>query len=205
MAKRESLSLCLKEMLIMRLQLPNHTLLRLRIIYLFFLTCCPVLSYSQVPDQPLQKSIPTLDRLPAIIKAEVISIQDGDTIELKFIFSGNKAGRRSGKPLRIRLLHIDCPERGAQFYKVARQFTSQKSFRQVVQVKHTGQFDRYGRLLGEVLLPDGKTLNKELVRNGYAVHFKKYSSSQEYANLENKAKKQKLGIWSVSPFNLGKL
>lgn len=192
-------------MLIMRLQLPNHTLRRLRIIYFFFLTCCPVLSYSQVRDQPLQKSIPTLDRLPAIIKAEVISIQDGDTIELKFIFSGNKAGRRSGKPLRIRLLHIDCPERGAQFYKVARQFTSQKSFRQVVQVKHTGQFDRYGRLLGEVLLPDGKTLNKELVRNGYAVHFKKYSSSQEYANLENKAKKQKLGIWSVSPFSLGKL
>lgn len=145
------------------------------------------------------------DQLPNPLKAEVIGIQDGDTIELKYIFTGNKAGRRSGKPIRIRLLHVNCPERGGPFYKVAKQYTSQRCFRQIVQIRHQGKFDRYGRLLGEVILPGGKFLNKELVKNGYAVHFKKYSSSTEYANLEISAKKQKLGIWSLPLSQFGKL
>jgi micrococcal nuclease len=189
----------------MRLKLHNKTIFRIRPFYIFLLICSPLLLCGQNRGQPLPKGIRTSDKLPQIIKAEVIGIQDGDTVELKFIFSGNKAGRRSGKPLRIRLLHIDCPERGAPFYKVAKQFTAQKCFRQTVQVTHASQFDRYGRLLGEVVLPGGKILNKELVKNGYAVHFKKYSASVEYADLEIKAKKQKLGIWAMSPLSLGKL
>jgi len=152
-------------------------------------------------SQIAQKS----DQLPNPLKAEVIGIQDGDTIELKYIFTGNKAGRRSGKPLRIRLLHINCPERGASFYKVAKQYTSQKCFRQNVQIRHEGKFDKYGRLLGEVILLGGKILNKELVKNGYAVHFKKYSTNTEYANLEITAKKQKLGIWGLPLSQFGKL
>lgn len=143
--------------------------------------------------------------MPSIVKAEVIGIQDGDTIELKFIFDGKKAGHRQGKPLRIRLLHVNCPERGKPYYKVAKQFTSEKSFRKHVQIRHAGNFDRYGRLLGEVILPDGKFLNKELVKVGYAVHFKKYSNSTEYAKLEIQAQKKKIGIWSTDPITLGKL
>jgi micrococcal nuclease len=170
---------------------------RLRIAYLLFLFLLPAIFSFQ--------SIPTTDRLDNPLKAEVISIQDGDTIELKFIFTGSKAGHRMGKPLRIRLLHVNCPERGEQFYKVAKQFTSQQCFRQIVKVTHEGKFDKYGRLLGEVILPGGKILNKELVKNGYAVHFKKYSTSVEYANLENMARKQKLGIWSLNAWHFGKL
>jgi micrococcal nuclease len=152
-----------------------------------------------------KQPIPKSDVLPAVIWAEVIGIQDGDTIELKFVFTGKKAGRRMGMPLRIRLLHVNCPERGKPFYKVAKQFTSDKCFRKKVQIRHAGNFDRYGRLLGEVILPDGKILNKELVKVGYAVHFKKYSTSTEYSNLEIQAQKKKIGIWSFDQVNLGKL
>ena len=142
-----------------------------------------------------QTFAPQSSDLPNPLRAEVIAIQDGDTIELKYIYSGKKAGRRIGKPLRIRFLHINCPERGRPFYNTAKQLTSKSCFRQQIQVKHKGEFDKYGRLLGEIILSDGRNLNQELVKKGLAVHFKKYSSDAEYARLENKAKKQKIGIW----------
>jgi micrococcal nuclease len=181
---------------------------RLLVHYIFALILLPGLSsltQKKTTQEQVRSGIVTSDVLPAVINAEVIGIQDGDTIELKFIFTGKKAGHRTGKPLRIRLLHINCPERGKPFYKNAKQFTSDKCFRKKVKIRHAGNFDRYGRLLGEVVLPDGQVLNKQLVKAGYAVHYKKYSSSLEYSNLEIQAKNKKLGIWSIAQVNLGKL
>ncbi|CAG4989613.1 hypothetical protein DYBT9275_00327 [Dyadobacter sp. CECT 9275] len=172
-----------------------------RILFFAFLTFNLPFLAEPAFAQPVTKT----DQLPNPLAAEVIGIQDGDTIELKFIFSGKKAGQRLGKPLRIRFTHINCPERGQPYYKVAKQYTSQKCFHKTVKIRHKGEFDRYGRLLGEVILPDGEVLNKSLVKNGYAVHYKKYSSDQEYANLEILAKKRKIGIWSQQPLNLGGL
>jgi endonuclease YncB( thermonuclease family) len=49
----------------------------------------------------------------------------------------------------------------------AEQFTSDLAFqRDVTVVVHTT--DRYGRLVGEVLLPDGRSLNQELVKASMA-------------------------------------
>ena len=78
-------------------------------------------------------------------------------------------------------------------------------FRTLVKIKHRGEFDKYGRLIGEVILANGENLNKSLVRNGLAVHYKKYSSDQAYADLENTAKANKVGIWSQETLNLGRL
>ena len=173
----------------------------------FFLILLLVLSsYGQNNSAYSQQSfLQKNDTLENPLRAEVVGIQDGDTIELKYIYSGKKAGRRMGKPLRIRLLHVNSPERGRPFYNVAKQYTSKKCFRRIVRIKHAGNFDKYGRLLGEVVLPDGSVLNKELVKNGLAVHYKKYSKSVEYANLEAYAKKKKLGIWSHEGIFLGQL
>ncbi|PWJ57549.1 endonuclease YncB(thermonuclease family) [Dyadobacter jejuensis] len=150
------------------------------------------------------QAIPKTDKVPNPLKAEVIAIQDGDTIELKLIYTGKGAGQRTGKPIRIRFLHINCPERGRPYYNVAKQLVADRCFRQTVEIRHKGEFDRYGRLLGEVVLKNGEVLNKTLVENGLAVHFKKYSSDQEYAALEKKAQQQKIGIWNPSTVNLGK-
>ncbi|MCE7071844.1 thermonuclease family protein [Dyadobacter sp. CY327] len=180
---------------------------RVRFNVLIALTCLLTLSsFSDNNAIRLQNgSIQQHYDLPNPLKAEVIAIQDGDTIELKFLYARKKAGQRMGKPIRIRLLHVNCPERGRPYYKVAKQYTSQQCFRKTVQIRHAGNFDKYGRLLGEVVLPNGRILNKELVKAGLAVHFKKYSKSQEYANLEIQAKKQKVGIWSQSSLFLGQL
>lgn len=180
---------------------------RVKFNVLIALTCLLTLSsFSDNNAIRLQSgSIQQHYDLPNPLKAEVIAIQDGDTIELKFLYAGKKAGQRMEKPIRIRLLHVNCPERGRPYYKVAKQYTSQQCFRKTVQIRHAGNFDKYGRLLGEVVLPNGRILNKELVKAGLAVHFKKYSKSQEYANLEIQAKKQKVGIWSQSSLFLGQL
>lgn len=144
-----------------------------------------------------QGAVSRISVIPKVLKAEVVGIQDGDTIELKVVYDGKGARDRQGKNMRIRLLHVDCPERGFPLWKQAKQTTSDLCFRKVVKVLNTSSFDRYGRLLGEVHLPDGRVLNKELVKTGMAVHFKKYSSDREYAALEVRARQQKQGIWKL--------
>lgn len=181
-----------------------YSLRKVYILVLLTILSLPSSGQKKVKVTYPKGTITTSDVLPKILKAEVIGIQDGDTIEMKFVFTGKKAGYRRDMPLRIRLLHVNTPERGKPYYKVAKQFTSDLCFRKIVQIRHEGNFDRYGRLLGEVVLPDGKILNKELVKKGYAVHFKKYSSSTEYSNLEIQAKNKKIGIWSLKQVNLGK-
>ena len=130
------------------------------------------------------------------LTSEVVGVMDGDTIELRMVSDEFGAKARKGKNLRIRLAHVDCPERGMPFYQNAKKFTSEKCFRKTVKIIHNNEYDRYGRLIGEVILPDGTNLNQELVKVGLAVHFKKYSSSGLYANLEIKARVKKIGIWS---------
>jgi endonuclease YncB( thermonuclease family) len=62
-------------------------------------------------------------------------------------------------------------------------------------VRATGR-DRNGRLLGEVVLPDGRSLNQELVRAGYAWWFRKYSRDGRLARLEEEARADRRGLWA---------
>jgi micrococcal nuclease len=52
------------------------------------------------------------------------------------------------------------------------------------------------RIIAEIILQNDTNLNKELVKNGLAWHFKKYSDSQEYAEIEIDARNKQIGIWS---------
>tara|TARA_R110002124_G_scaffold219008_1_gene384922 strand:+ start:261 stop:806 length:546 start_codon:yes stop_codon:yes gene_type:complete len=172
-------------------------LLPQRFRYLFTCLIIPVFLLSIGANRIQAQGILQVAHLPKTLIAEVIGIQDGDTIELKIMYTGKDAGYRKDKLVRIRFLHINSPERGKPFYKVAKQFTTDKCYRQKVTIQHEGEFDRYGRLLGVVILPNGQNLNKMLVAKGLAVHYKKYSSDQSYAKLEIAAQKKKIGIWSL--------
>ncbi|AKQ47468.1 hypothetical protein TH63_03430 [Rufibacter radiotolerans] len=114
----------------------------------------------------------------------VIAIKDGDTIELL----------KDGKPLRVRLQGIDCPEKNQAFGERARQFTSDQAFGKFVQLV-VRDIDRYGRTVGEIILPDGRNLNYELVKYGFAWHYRAYSKDPELDRLEMEARAQKLGLW----------
>ena len=57
------------------------------------------------------------------------------------------------------------------------------------------RLDRYKRYIGVCFVGE-VNLNKWMVRNGYAVAFRRYS--KDYIEDENYAKKNKLGLWSGS-------
>lgn len=122
---------------------------------------------------------------PQSFSGKVVSVKDGDTIEVLY----------DGKAVRIRLAHIDCPEKGQPFGNNAKQFASDQCFAMVVRVEQTDDPDRYGRLIAEVF-QDDRCLNKELVKAGLAWHFLKYSSDAEYARLEREARSGQTGLWS---------
>lgn len=118
--------------------------------------------------------------------AKVIRIMDGDTMEVLY----------QNHPVKIRLAHIDCPEkRGSQpFGNNAKIALSNLCFAQQVTV-YGEKFDRYKRLIAVVANHKKQIVNQEMVRQGMAWHFKKYSSDVHYARLELIARKQRVGLW----------
>ena len=122
---------------------------------------------------------------PQFFSGKVVAVKDGDTIEVLY----------DGNAIRVRLAHIDCPEKGQPYGTKAKQFTSDFCYGQIVRVEQTDKPDRYGRLIAEVFY-GVQCLNKELVKAGLAWHFTKYSSDANYARLERDARSRKAGIWS---------
>lgn len=115
----------------------------------------------------------------------VVGVTDGDTIK---VLHANHSET-------VRLLGVDAPEKRQAYGDRARRFTSDLAFDRTVIVHATGR-DRYGRLLGEVVLPDGRSLNQELVRAGYAWWFRKYSRDVQLARLEEDARQARRGLWA---------
>ena len=71
--------------------------------------------------------------------------------------------------------------------------------------KAQDRLDRYNRYIGVCFLKE-LNLNKWMVRNGYAVAYRRYS--KDYIEDEKYAKKNKLGLWSgnfISPDKWRKL
>ena len=117
--------------------------------------------------------------------ARVVGVTDGDTIT---VLDGTT-------PVKVRLNGIDSPEKGQPFGARAKQLTSKLAFGIDVTVRPLGR-DRYGRVLGEVILPDGRVLNRELVAAGMAWHYARYSKDETLARLERQARKGRVGLWS---------
>jgi endonuclease YncB( thermonuclease family) len=117
-------------------------------------------------------------------------ITDGDTIKIL-----NK---------RIRLHGIDTPEKKQFCVKNYKQYRCGQEATNALKKKIDGrlvickvqdQLDRYRRYIGVCFLGD-IDLNKWMVRNGYAVAYRRYS--KDYIEDENYAKKNKIGLWSTS-------
>ena len=68
-------------------------------------------------------------------------------------------------PERIRLNGIDCPEKDQAYGKRAKQAASELAFEKEVTLKTFGK-DKYGRTIGDVILPDGTNVNHTLVKDG---------------------------------------
>ena len=117
---------------------------------------------------------------------KVIGIKDGDTFVLLIY----------GKEQVVRFAHIDCPEKKQPYGNNAKQYVSEICFGKYVTLIDNNKFDRNKRLIAEVILQDGTNLNKELIKNGLAWHYKKYSKDNDYAELELQARQNRIGLWA---------
>jgi micrococcal nuclease len=125
------------------------------------------------------------NREPATTAGDkVVGVKDGDTFELL----------RNGQTLTVRLFGVDTPEKNQAYGQRSKQFASDLAFGKTVRLIEHNK-DRYGRTVGTIMLPDGRNLNEELVREGYAWHYKAYSNDTRLANLEADARRFKRGLW----------
>ena len=115
-------------------------------------------------------------------------VTDGDTIKI----SNNK----------IRLHGIDAPEKNQKCTKnkkkyncgtVATKALINKISENAVKCLTQKKKDRYNRFIG-VCFVEQEDLNKWMVRNGYAISYRRYS--KDYILDEEYAKINKLGLWS---------
>ena len=96
------------------------------------------------------------------LKARVSKILDGDTFTL------------SGESRRIRVWGLDAPEwdqrGGSTATATLKGLISGKTLRCDVR-----DIDRYGRLVGQCFLPDGRDIAAEMIRSGAATEYCRYS------------------------------
>lgn len=112
-------------------------------------------------------------------------VRDGDSIVVL----------RDGLGIEVRLDGVDCPELAQTFGKRAKRQTSELAFGRQVRLSGKGK-DKYGRELAEVLLPDGRSLNRELVAAGFAWWYRKYSTDRGLEALELEARTARRGLWA---------
>lgn len=143
--------------------------------------------------RPVQKDVPPAKtkkskelRELTTFTGKVVGIKDGDTFEVLY----------ENQPERVRLAEIDCPEKAQAYGTKAKQYASDLCFGKMVTVTNTGR-DRYGRIVGKVVTEEGLNVNEELVKSGFAWHYKQYSNSTVLGDYEQQARDQKLGLWAA--------
>lgn len=121
------------------------------------------------------------------LTGKVIYIVDGDTFDLL---------TADTVKIRIRLNGIDCPERKQDYYQVCKDALSRYIFGKNITLITHGR-DQWKRVIADVYV-NKEYINLKMIENGFAWHYIKYSKDKSLAKAEEKAKKNKLGIWKMN-------
>jgi micrococcal nuclease len=147
------------------------------------------------PVQRYLNDIPN-NEAPATYYATVIKISDGDTFSVSF----------GDEIIKVRLIGVDTPEsvsrdknKNVPFGKVASAFTEEHLLKKEITLKtDVSEYDKYGRMLAYVYLPDGTLYNELLIREGYARIMTvppNVAHAGDFLAAEKEAKEEGLGIW----------
>lgn len=112
---------------------------------------------------------------------------DGDTIIVRNI--------------NVRLFGIDAPEMEDPFGRNAKWAMQQLCYKQEISV-HVTDTDGYGRTVANCYLPDGRDLSAEMVKQGHAIDWPKFSCGI-YSHLEVPGIRKKL--WRCDALQKGQL
>lgn len=136
------------------------------------------------------------------LRGTVVGISDGDTIT---VLDTEHVEHR------VRLAAIDAPERGQPFGRSAKESLSAVALGKVADVSWSTR-DRYGRIVGKLMLPDPDCPTRDCpnsfdaglgqLARGRAWWYRQYADEQSpadrraYEAAEQEARSQQLGIWS---------
>ena len=121
---------------------------------------------------------------PSPFQAVVEHVDDGDTFSVT-------AG---GQPFRVRLSGVDAPEFDQRFGVESRNRLRTLILNRSVEIRPTG-IDQYSRLLACPII-GAKNVCETMVEEGWAWHYRQYSSDARLAALEKQAREARRGLWS---------
>lgn len=117
-------------------------------------------------------------------RCKVVKVADGDTV----------TAWCKGQKVRIRLARIDAPEKsqpyGLASKRLLENMVAHKNVTIIPNVR-----DRYGRVVAEIEC-NGRNINQELVRNGAAWVYRRYSRDPSLLRLEAAARAARRGLWN---------
>ncbi len=116
----------------------------------------------------------------------VVHVTDGDTL---LVSTG-------GRTVPVRVAAIDAPEHGQPGGDEAREALSRMVAGRSVSVDER-DVDRYGRVVAHLAV-DGADVVEEMLRQGHAWHFTRYSDDARSAELEDEARAARVGIWRTA-------
>lgn len=134
------------------------------------------------------------------ISGIVVRVLDGDTIHLLSETSlPPHIKTHKNQTVSIRFRGIDAPEKDQPFGPESKENLKRliENKKVIVDIKDV---DRYGRIAGYIYC-NGKNINLEQVRQGYAWAYTEYLDrpyASEFYNAEKEARKNKLGLWKQS-------
>lgn len=117
-------------------------------------------------------------------EGEVTAVIEGDILEVT----------HPEGSVQVRLEGADCPEKGQEYSKISRRYTSQTALNQVVRVEETGRDGN--RLVARIYLPGGRGLGEELIRAGMAWWDSvNHPRNSALAVLQREARARYAGLW----------
>lgn len=114
---------------------------------------------------------------------QVIDVLDGDTVKL----------RSDWHIYKIRLAGIDAPEKQQAYGAQSKIYLEHLIADKDVSIKVLS-CDQYGRYVGKIYL-NGKDINGEMIRSGYAWHYYHFDSNPVYAGFMLDAQRSNRGLW----------
>lgn len=122
--------------------------------------------------------------VPTSFIAEVVAVLAGDRLKVL----------KSRQVMIVRLQGIDAPEKTQRYGQQAKDFTEGLVFGQKVVINVKG-IDRDENIIAEVVMEDGRSLNREIVKAGFAWWHREHSEDLSLWRLEDMARESKLGLW----------
>lgn len=153
------------------------------------------------PPQVSQNKASQAHQIPHLgegLSYSVVRVIDGDTVIVDV----------NGQPETLRLIGLDTPETvdprkpvqcfGVEASNKAKSALSEQKVR--IETDPTqGTYDKYGRLLAYIFLPDGMLFNKMMIEEGYGHEYTyhlSYKYQKEFKAAEKQARELKKGLWA---------